>query len=133
MSDSDRSYSGTAVAAVLLALMIAGVAYRYWPGDERDIGRHLSNLAEALSFPLAESDEEHLTRLAALREYFDPDVRVRLDDRELTSRDAVMRELTRFQPPTGGLGVEFVNITTALAADQQTAAVTLTVRLSSTS
>src|SRR5205814_7999260 len=74
----------------------------------------------------------HLTRLAALREYFDPDVRVRLDDRELTSRDAVMRELTRLQPPTGGLGVEFVNITTALAADQQTAAVTLTVRLSST-
>src|SRR5438046_1536199 len=119
MSDAERSYSGTAVAGVLLALMIAGVAYRYWPGDERDIRRHLSNLAEALSVPLAaESDEEHLTRLAALREYFDPDVRVRLDDRELTSRDGVMAELMRFQPPAGGMAVEFLNITKALADDQ---------------
>jgi hypothetical protein len=40
--------------------------------------------------------------------------------------------LTRFQAPTGGVGVEFLNITTALAPDQQTAAVTLTIRLSST-
>ena len=88
--DSEPSYSGTVVAAVLLALMLAGVAYRYWPGEERDIRRHLSNLAEALSVPLAESEEEHLTRLAVLREYFDPDLRVHLDNRELSSRDAAI-------------------------------------------
>ena len=67
MTDSERSYSGTVVAAILLAVMVAAVGYRYWPSDERSIRRHLSNLAEALSFPLAESTEERLTRIAVLR------------------------------------------------------------------
>lgn len=130
--DSERSYSGTVVAGVLLALMVAGIGYRYWPSEERSIRRHLSNLAEALSFPLAESDEERLTRIAVLREYFDPDVRIRLDEREITSRDEVINQLTRFQPPPGGVAVEFVNIVVTIAADGDTAAVTLTAKLSST-
>src|SRR4029079_18227415 len=83
----ERSYSGTVIAALLLAVMVAGVSYRYWPSDEREIRRHLSNLAEALSFPLAETTEERITRTEVLREYFAPDVRVKVDERELTSRD----------------------------------------------
>ena len=132
MSDSERSYSGTVVAAILLAVMVAGVGYRYWPSDERSIRRHLSNLAEALSFPLSESEEGRLTRIAVLREYFAPDVRVRLDDRELTSRDEIINLLTRFQPPPGGVNVEFVNIIITMAADHESAAVTLTAKLGST-
>jgi SnoaL-like protein len=130
--DIERSYSGTIVAALLLALMVAGVSYRYWPSDERSIRRHLSNLAEALSFPLSESDEERITRVEVLREYFAPDVRIHLDDRELTSRDEIIRLLSHFQPPPGGVNVEFVNIIVTLAADSDTAAVTLTAKLSST-
>ena len=107
MSDSERSYSGTVVAALLLSMMIAGVTYRYWPSDERSIRRHLSNLAEALSFPLAESGEERLTRVAVLREYFAPDVRVEIDGREITSRDEIIGLLSHYQPPPGGLNVEF--------------------------
>src|SRR5262245_30362085 len=99
MSDSEHRYSGTVVAALLLAMMIAGITYRYWPSDERSIRRHLSNLAEALSFPLAESDEERLTRLAVLREYFAPDVRVGIDGREFASRDEIVSVLSSFQPP----------------------------------
>jgi hypothetical protein len=132
MSDSERSYSGTVVAAILLTAMIAGVGYRYWPSDERSIRRHLSNLAEALSFPLAEGTEERLTRIAVLREYFDPNVRIQLDDRELTSRDEILEVLSRFQPPPGGVNVEFENISITVAADEQSAAVTLRARLSST-
>lgn len=132
MSDSERSYSGTVVAAILLTAMIAGVGYRYWPSDERSIRRHLSNLAEALSFPLAEGTEERLTRIAVLREYFDPNVRIRLDDLELTSRDEIIEVLSRFQPPPGGVNVEFVNISVTLAADEESAAVTLRAKLSST-
>ena len=40
--------------------------------------------------------------------------------------------LSRFQPPPGGVNVEFVNITITMAADQESAAVTLTAKLSST-
>jgi hypothetical protein len=132
MTDTERSYSGTVVAAILLALMVGGITYRYWPSDERSIRRHLSNLAEALSFPSPESGEARLTRIAVLREYFAPDVRVRLDDRELTSRDEIIGLLSRFQPPPGGVNVEFVDITIALADDQESATVTLTAKLSST-
>ena len=132
MSDFERSYSGTIVAAILLAVMVAGIGYRYWPSDDRAIRRHLSNLAEALSFPLTESEEERLTRIAVLREYFAPDVRVVLDDRELTSRDEIINLLSSYRPPPGGLSVEFVNIAITLAEDHETATVTLTARMSST-
>jgi hypothetical protein len=132
MSDSERSYSGTVVAALLLAMMIAGVAYRYWPSDERSIRRHLSNLAEALSFPLVDTTEERLTRIAVLREYFAPDVRVGLDGREITSRDEIIGLLSRYQPPPGGVNVEFVDIIITIADDHESAAVTLTARMSTT-
>ena len=130
--DTERSYSGTVVAAILLAIMVAGVGYRYWPSDERSIRRHLSNLAEALSFPLTETNEERMTRVEVLREYFAPDVRVHVDDHELSSRDEIITLLSRFQPPPGGINVEFVNITVALADGSDSAAVTLTAKLSST-
>ena len=69
--DRERAVSGTAVAAVLFALVGAGVAYRYWPDEERDIRRHLSNLAEALTTSAdSENEAERSTRLAAIREYF---------------------------------------------------------------
>ena len=132
MTDTERSYSGTLVAALLLALMIAGVAYRYWPSDERSIRRHLSNLAEALSFPLAESNEERLTRIAVLREYFAPDVRVELDALEITSRDEIIGLLSAYRPPPGGVNVEFVDVVVTIADDHSSAAVTLTAKLSST-
>jgi hypothetical protein len=132
MTDTERSYSGTIVAAILLAVMVAGIGYRYWPSDERTIRRHLSNLAEALSFPLTESEEERLTRIAVLREYFDPNVRVSLDDRELTSRDEIINLLSSYRPPPGGVNVEFVNIAITLAPDHETATVTLTAKMSST-
>jgi SnoaL-like protein len=132
VTDSEKSYSGTIVAAILLAVMIAGIGYRYWPSDERAIRRHLSNLAEALSFPLTESEEERLTRVAVLREYFAPDVRVILDDRELSSRDEIINLLSSYRPPPGGVNVEFVNIVINVADDHQTATVTLTARMSST-
>lgn len=132
MTDTERSYSGTVVAAVLLAMMIAGIAYRYWPSDERSIRRHLSNLAEALSFPVAESPEERLTRIAVLREYFAPDVRVGLDGRDISSRDEIIALLSQYQPPPGGVNVEFVDIVVTIADDHESAAVTLTAKMSTT-
>jgi hypothetical protein len=132
MSDTDRSYSGTVVAAIIFSAMLAGAAYRYWPSDERSIRRHLSNLAEALSIPSTDSDEERITRFAVLREYFSPDVRVRLDDREIVTRETLVAELSQIKPPPGGLAVEFVDIKIAVASESPTAAVTLTAKASTT-
>jgi hypothetical protein len=130
MNETERSYSGTVIAVILLMVMIAGVGYRYWPSDERSIRRHLSNLAEALSFPLAESDEERITRIEVLREYFAPEARVHVDGRELSSRDEIIHLLTRFQPPPGGVNVEFVNIAVVLDAEHERANVSLTAKWS---
>jgi hypothetical protein len=128
----ERQYSGTVVAAVLLAIMVAGIVYRYWPSDEREIRRHLSNLAEALSVPGAESDVARLTRIAATREYFAPDVRIRVGSEQIGSRDALIAAIGRWTPPPGGVAVEFVDVTVALADDHSYADVTLTAKVAST-
>ena len=132
MTVTERSYSGTAVAAVIFTAMLTGVMYRYWPSDERSIRRHLSNLAEALSIPSTDSAEERLTRFAVLREYFSPEVRIRLEDREIASRETLIAELSQWRPPPGGLAVEFVDITVAVAEDRGSARVTLSAKASTT-
>ena len=38
-----------------------------------------------------------MTRFAALREYFDPDVRVNIDGQEIVTRDALIRVITQCQ------------------------------------
>jgi hypothetical protein len=130
-SDTD-GHSGTIVAAVLLGIMLAALAYRYWPSDEREIRRHLSNLAEALSVPGAETEVARLTRIAAMREYFAPDVRIRVGAEQIASRDALIAALGRLSPPPGGVAVEFVDVTVALAEDHSSADVTLTAKIAST-
>src|SRR5262245_15021076 len=47
--------SGTVVAVVIFTAMLSGLLYRYWPNEERDIRRHLINLAEALSIPTTDN------------------------------------------------------------------------------
>jgi hypothetical protein len=112
--------------------MVAGIAYRYWPSDERAIRRHLSNLAEALSAPTGESEVAHLTRIAAMREYFAPDIRIRVGSESIVSRDALMAAIGRWTPPPGGVAVEFADVHVTIADDHQSANVTLTAKVAST-
>jgi hypothetical protein len=122
----EKDYSGTAVAAVILVAMLSGVVYRYWPSEERSIRRHLTNLAETLSLPDSDSEVLAITRFAALREYFDPDVRVRIDDRDIVSRDTLIRLISQWKPPPGGLIVEVSDLQIRLADDRVSAHVNLT-------
>jgi hypothetical protein len=131
-SDEVPGHSGTIVAVVLLAIMVAAIAYRYWPSDEREIRRHVSNLAEALTVPAGETEVARLTRVAALREYFAPDVRIRIGAEEIVSRDALMAAIGRLPAPPGGVTVEFVDVTVMLAEDHSSADVTLTAKIAST-
>jgi hypothetical protein len=124
-----RMASGTVVAAVLLALLVGGIAYRYWPDDDRAVRRHLIHLAEALSVPGRETEVERMTRVAALREYFAPDVQVTADDRSITSRDDLIDLLLAWTPPPGGFSVEVADQTVTLAQDRATAKITLTAKV----
>ena len=131
MTDPERSCSGTAVAVLIFAAMTAGLIYRYWPSEERSIRRHLSNLAEAISIPSTDSEVARITRFAALREYFAPDVRIGLDGQEIVSRETLIGQLSQWKPPPGGVVVEFVDVKVALAAGD-TALVNLTAKASTT-
>jgi hypothetical protein len=128
--DDEFRHSGTTVAVIVFAIMIAGVVYRYWPGEERDIRRHISNLAEALSLANAEGEALSATRFAALREYFAPDVRVRFDGQEIVTRDALLARLRAWSPPPGGVVVDFVDVQIEMHDGSPTADVTLTARIS---
>lgn len=129
---SPRRSSGTVLASIVFAAMIAAVLYRYWPGDERSIRRHLSNLSETLSLPGEEGEVQKITRFAALREYFADDVRIRVGSEEFVSKDAVFAALDRVRPPPGGLHVDFADVVVRLADDGPTAAVSLTAKVSQT-
>jgi hypothetical protein len=128
--DSEFRHSGTAVAVVVLAIMLAGLVYRYWPSDDRDIRRHISNLAEGLSLPNAEGEALSATRFAALREYFAPEVRIRFDGQEVVTRDALLARLREWTPPPGGVAVEFTDVQIGLSEGTITATVALTARIS---
>ena len=124
-----RVTSGTVVAAVMLTLLVAGITYRYWPDDEREVKRHLIHLAEALSVPGKETEVEHLTRVAALREYFATDVRVMADGQEIASRDALIGMLLAWVAPPGGFTVEIENQRILLAEDHTSARIALTAKV----
>jgi hypothetical protein len=110
--------------------MFAGLVYRYWPSEDRDIRRHLSNLAETLSLSQSEGEALSATRFAVLREYFAPDVRIRFDDQEIVTRETLLMRLHAWTPPPGGIAVEFLDIQIALNDGAPTANVALTARVS---
>jgi hypothetical protein len=124
-----RRSSGTTLALLIFAGFVGAFLYRYWPSDDRDIRRHLSSLAEALSLPAHEQEPVRLTRFAALREYFATDVRVHIDNHDIASRDALLEKLGHVSPPPEGLAVEVSEVRVQLAADRSSASVDLVARL----
>ncbi len=130
-SGADRSVSGTAVAVIVFGLVASGLVYRYWPSDERAIRRHLSNLAEIVANPVSENEAARLTRVAALREYFAPDVQIRVAERLILSRELLVAAIDR-EAPLGRVVVELADVVVKLAPDHVSAQVTLTVKMAST-
>jgi hypothetical protein len=120
---------GRLVGAAALAAAVA-VLYVRWPTEERAIVRRLDTLATALSAPAADNGLGLVARVAELRGYFAPDVRVRVGSHEVASREALVAMVGRWTPPPGGAVVEFVDAEVTLAADRRTAAVSLTATVS---
>src|SRR5262249_39140100 len=84
------------------------------------------------SVPGTETEVARITRIAATREYFAPDVRVRVGSEQIVSRDALMAAIGRLAPPPGGVAVGFLDVTVALADDPSSADVTRAAKVAST-
>lgn len=121
--------TGTVVAAVVLALLIGGVAYRYWPSDERAIRRHLNSLAEAVSTPVEiENEAMYLTRQAAIAEYFAPDVQARVAEGSVALREPLLRAIEHAGRQRR-VTVQLVDVLVKIADDRSSAQVELDARL----
>ena len=68
-------------------------------------------------------------RIVQLRNLFAPDVHIRFGAEEIVSRDALLALLSRWQPPSAGFTIEFVDVTVTLE-DESTARVGLTAKIS---
>lgn len=116
------------VSAVLL-LVVGVLAYQWWQGEERVIKARLDELAEALSPPASGGELAMVGRMAQLRSYFAPDVRLRFGTEEIVSRDALVAIVGRSTPPRDAFSVEFVDVTVTLGTDETSAQVHLAAKV----
>ena len=127
---TDKSFSGTPIALILAILLIGAGVYKWWPSDERAIRRQLDALADVLTVPSTDTDLARITRLAELRNYFAPDVRIHFGNQDVISRDVLLALVQRWAPPQGGIFVEFVDVAVNVD-DNDTARISLTAKASS--
>jgi hypothetical protein len=110
---------GPRIASLVVVILVAVVAYRWWASDERAIRRQLSAIAESLTVAPNEGSLGSISRLAQLRKALAPDIRVSPVPRrsgggdqadDIVGRDAVLALASRWAPPAGGVTVEFVDV-----------------------
>ena len=130
-----RNQSGSAVTTLLVLVSVVSLvailvfAYQWWRGEERVIRARLDGLAAALSPPAGGGELAMIGRVAELRNYFAPDIHVRFGGDEILSRDTLLALLGRWEPPSKGFRLEFVDVGVTLG-DNDTAEVSLTARIS---
>jgi hypothetical protein len=133
--------SGSVYVAVVAAVLAGYFTYQWWFNPYRAIKRQLGELAATLSAPADSRGEvDRLARLASLRQYFAPDVRVTVGRTtstssatssrgpELTSRDALIGAVAAWSPSANGWEVDFADVQITLDSDS-TARAYLTVVL----
>jgi hypothetical protein len=115
--------------ASAVLLLVAGVyAYHWWRGEERVIRTRLDGLARALSPPANGGELAMVGRLAHVRSYFSPDVRLRFGSEEIVSRDALLAVVSR-NPPRNGFSLQLVDVTVTLGDNGTSARVYLTAKV----
>lgn len=102
--------TGTAVASVCFAALIAFFVYQWWFNPTRAVQRRLSEIAAALSVPDNEAAVARVARAAQLRKYLAPDVQVRMGPSEIVSRDQIVGAVAAFAPAPGGWNIQFVDV-----------------------
>jgi hypothetical protein len=131
-------WAGSAV--VLLIALVAG--YYWWTKDERAIRSQLQSIADALTVSPDEGDLGRITRVAMLGKVLAPEIRVSVvppqdaapglaqpTGPEIVGRDSVLAMVSRWNPPPGGVEVEFEEV--AIAIDRSAARVDGVARVAS--
>lgn len=112
--------SGSVYVSAVLALLIGYFSYQWWFNPRRAIKRQLGELAATLSVPPDQRGEmDRIARVARLRNYFAPDVRISIGRTGtiITSRDQLLGALGSWNPPPGGWNVDFVDVQVSLESD----------------
>jgi hypothetical protein len=104
--------NGSKYVVVVFAVLIGYLGYQWWWNPARAVKRQLGELAARLSVPANEADLARVTRIAQLRRYFAPDVRIQFGTggAEITSRDALLAAVSTMRPLPGGWEVQFVDV-----------------------
>lgn len=119
---------------ILLAVVIAAAVFTwryFFPGPETQIRRKMAQLEELASFSGTEGNLELLGTARKLGEMFADDARVQLDvqggpKRSLQGRENIIEAALGALHMSGGMTVEFLDITVTLDANRREATVEAT-------
>ena len=114
--------NGSAYVAAVFALLVGYFTYQWWFNPSRAVKRRLGEVAAALSVTSQEAEVGRIARLAQLRKYLAPDIRVRLGEpgQEIASRDTILALVGSFRPSTDTFDVRFTD--TQVFVDAEAAA-----------
>jgi hypothetical protein len=103
--------NGSIYVATVFAVLVGYFTYQWWFNPSRAVKRRLGEVAAALSVPSQEAEVGRIARLAQLRKYLAPDIRVRVGDpaQEIASRDTVLALVASLRPATDNAAVRFTD------------------------
>src|SRR5438445_6975694 len=103
--------NGSIYVAAVFAVLAGYFTYQWWFNPSRAVKRRLGEIAAALSIPLQEAEVGRIARLAQLRKFLAPDIRVRVGDppQEITPRDTVLTLVASFRPAADDVNVRFTD------------------------
>ena len=114
--------NGSIYVAAVFTVLAGYFTYQWWFNPSRAVKRRLGEVAEMLSVPAREPEMNRVARLAQLRNFLAPDIRVRAGEppREITSADAIVALVGSFRPAADGVEVRFTD--TQVFVDAEAAA-----------
>jgi hypothetical protein len=110
--------NGSIYVTVVFVVLAGYFSYQGWFNPSRAVKRRLGEIAATLSVPLQEADVNRIARLAQLRTFLAPDIRLKIGEppQELASRDAVLALVGGFRPATS-IDVRFTDTQVFMDAD----------------
>jgi len=110
--------NGSVYVTVVFVVLAGYFTYQWWFNPSRAVKRRLGEIAATLSVPLQEADVNRIARLAQLRAFLAPDVRLKIGEppQELASRDAVLALVGGLRPATS-IDVRFTDTQVFMDAD----------------
>jgi hypothetical protein len=103
--------NGSVYVSAVFALLVGYFTYQWWLNPSRAVKRRLGEVAAALSVPAQEAEVGRIARVAQLRKYLAPDIRVRAGEpaQDIASRDMVLALVGSFRPAADTFDVRFTD------------------------